>query len=55
MMPGMTAQPATTVILEIGRKRAFACAAGWPARHAARRIGWHVLDHAGQIEGKSDA
>ncbi len=30
MMPGMTAQPATTVILEIGLKRIFACATDWP-------------------------
>ena len=30
MMPGMTAQPATRVILEIGTKRVFACAADWP-------------------------
>jgi hypothetical protein len=31
MMPGMTAQPAAiSVILEIGKKRAFACAADWP-------------------------
>jgi len=30
MMPGMTAQPATGVILEIGRKRVFASAADWP-------------------------
>jgi hypothetical protein len=30
MILGMTAQPATDVILEIGRKRVFACAAAWP-------------------------
>ncbi len=28
---------------------------GWPARYAARRIVWHVLDHAWEIEDKSDA
>jgi hypothetical protein len=27
---------------------------GWPARYAARRIGWHVLDHLREIEEKSD-
>lgn len=27
---------------------------GWPARYAARRIAWHVLDHAWEIEDKSD-
>lgn len=26
----------------------------WPARYAFRRIGWHVLDHAWEIEDKSD-
>lgn len=29
-------------------------AGGWPARYAVRRIGWHVLDHAWEIEDKSD-
>jgi hypothetical protein len=29
MIPGMT-PPVTDVILEIGKKRVFACAAGWP-------------------------
>jgi hypothetical protein len=29
-------------------------AKGWPAAYAARRIGWHVLDHAWEIEDKSD-
>jgi hypothetical protein len=27
---------------------------GWPLRYAARRIGWHVLDHLWEIEDKSD-
>jgi len=26
----------------------------WPARYAARRIAWHSLDHAWEIEDKSD-
>jgi hypothetical protein len=25
----------------------------WPARYAVRRIGWHVLDHAWEIEDRS--
>ena len=25
----------------------------WPQRYAARRIGWHVLDHAWEIEDRS--
>ena len=32
---------------ETGRK-------AWPYRYAARRIAWHVLDHAWEIEDKSD-
>ena len=28
-------------------------AKGWPPRYAARRIAWHVLDHAWEIEDKS--
>ena len=27
---------------------------GWPPRFAARRIAWHALDHAWEIEDKSD-
>ena len=27
-------------------------AAGWPPRYAARRIAWHVLDHAWEIEDR---
>jgi hypothetical protein len=26
---------------------------GWPARYAARRIGWHAVDHAWEIEDRS--
>ena len=26
---------------------------GWPARYAARRMAWHVLDHAWEIEDRS--
>jgi hypothetical protein len=25
----------------------------WPARYAARRLGWHVMDHAWEIEDRS--
>ncbi len=28
---------------------------GWPARYAAHRIAWHVLDHAWEIEDKTEA
>ena len=27
---------------------------GWPQRYAARRIGWHVVDHLWEIEDKSE-
>jgi hypothetical protein len=27
---------------------------GWPLRYAVRRIAWHVLDHAWEIEDKSE-
>jgi hypothetical protein len=27
---------------------------GWPAPYAARRIAWHILDHAWEIEDRSD-
>jgi hypothetical protein len=27
---------------------------GWPPRYAARRIAWHVLDHAWEIEDRTD-
>jgi hypothetical protein len=28
-------------------------ATGWPARYAARRLAWHVLDHAWEMEDRS--
>jgi len=28
---------------------------GWPTRYAVRRFAWHVLDHAWEIEDKSDS
>lgn len=30
-------------------------ATGWPPRYAARRIAWHALDHAWEIEDRRDA
>ncbi len=38
----LNAAPRTPVIPE-----------GWPLRYAARRIAWHVLDHAWEIEDRS--
>jgi len=34
--------------------RAGAPDGSWPARYAVRRFAWHVLDHAWEIEDKSD-
>ncbi|MGI8847592.1 MAG: hypothetical protein ACR2GX_04910 [Candidatus Dormibacteria bacterium] len=28
---------------------------GWPARYAARRIAWHALDHAWEIEDRTES
>jgi hypothetical protein len=33
--------------------RAGTADGAWPARYAVRRIGWHVLDHAWEIEDRS--
>jgi hypothetical protein len=30
-------------------------ATGWPTRYAARRIAWHVLDHAWEMQDRSTA
>jgi len=27
---------------------------GWPQRYAARRIAWHALDHAWEMQDRSD-
>ena len=43
-------------ILEAVRNRRFGeppRSKGWPGRYAIRRIAWHVLDHAWEIEDKS--
>ena len=36
------------------RRVAAARAAAWTQRYAARRIAWHVLDHAWEIEDRSE-
>lgn len=49
---------AVTVYIEVGRKRVFAATVewpGWPARYAARRIAWHALDHAWEIEDRTES
>jgi len=45
-----------TEILDAFRDRRFGApprSKPWPPRYAARRIAWHVLDHAWEIEDKS--
>jgi len=34
--------------------RAARVEGGWPLRYAVRRIGWHVLDHAWEIEDRGE-
>ena len=29
-------------------------AKGWPPRYAARRVAWHVLDHAWEMQDRSE-
>jgi hypothetical protein len=40
-------------VLRVARDGGPLVEKGWPARYAARRIAWHVLDHAWEIEDKS--
>jgi hypothetical protein len=37
----------------LGTLRAAAPGGSWPARYAVRRLAWHVLDHAWEIQDKS--
>jgi len=39
--------------LRAARSGASVVPNGWPARYAARRIAWHILDHAWEIQDKS--
>jgi hypothetical protein len=43
------------IIAQLGAPddRSSAASAGWLPRYAARRIAWHVLDHAWEIEDRS--
>jgi hypothetical protein len=34
---------------------ATAVSAGWPVRYAARRIAWHVLDHAWEMQDRDES
>jgi hypothetical protein len=43
-----SAAPGTGTPAPTGRAK------GWPPTYAARRIGWHALDHAWEIEDRSD-
>ena len=41
-------------VLRAARAPAPDLAKGWPYRYVARRIAWHVLDHAWEIEDRSE-
>jgi hypothetical protein len=41
------------VLRTAAHARRAAAEAGWPPRYAARRIAWHILDHAWEIEDRS--
>lgn len=60
--PALADRPAVTamraaIVSKLSEPPADAAAAAqpgsWPPRYSARRIGWHVLDHAWEIEDKS--
>jgi hypothetical protein len=40
--------------LVAGRDGSLPKEKGWPARYAARRIAWHVLDHAWEMQDRSE-
>ena len=44
---------ALLTVLAAAREGSAPDAKGWPPRDGARRIAWHVLDHAWEIEDKS--
>lgn len=48
------ARRAVLAVLEAARQGAPLVDRGWVPRYAARRIAWHVLDHAWEIEDKSE-
>ena len=49
---GIRQKPATRDDILAGLRRPIE-GSRWPPRYAARRIAWHVLDHAWEIEDKS--
>jgi hypothetical protein len=59
-IPGGSTRPMlelrAAMLEEIGRASDGSPLAGkrWPPRYAARRIAWHVLDHAWEIEDRSE-
>ena len=48
-------RPAITAALGQASDGTVPLPGGWPVRYAARRIAWHALDHAWEIEDKSEA
>ena len=52
-VPDPTWRPDVLDVLRNVRDGAPRTEKGWPPRYAARRIAWHVLDHAWEIEDRS--
>jgi len=52
--PGVTVRQALVAAVEAARSGEPDAEQGWPPRYAVRRIVWHVLDHAWEIEDRSD-
>ena len=52
---GITAlREAISLVLRLPSDGTPLVAKGWPLRHVARRIAWHVLDYAWEMEGRSE-
>ena len=52
--PGSAVRTALLGVLEAASTGEPLIEKGWPPRYAARRIAWHALDHAWEIEDKSE-
>ena len=52
--PGEALRRAMLAVLEAPSPGEPVKEKGWPTRYAARRIAWHALDHAWEIEDRSE-
>lgn len=54
-LPAITAMRKDILaVVGTGSAGGLAAPNGWPARYAARRFAWHVLDHAWEMQDRSD-